>query len=260
MTRSVIINDPDAAKSDWQRWASQNAPRTPWEKFAGTVFDPSPGEHVGIIGPTGQGKTTLQNAILPFFPFVAVFATKPADKTMEKLIDNKGYLRLDKWQGLNPIDTPRRIIWPDASRLDSVETQKAEFSRALQRIFREGGRPKDNPVGWAVAIDETWYFTNIIGEPLPKQIKLFLLQGRSLGISLIAASQRPKWIPLEVYSQSTHLFFFRDRDDSNLQRISEINHEDKRMIRDTVSNLETHQVLYVNTRTGRMARTRTPAP
>lgn len=237
---------------------AQIAPRKPWEQFVKHDFKPEPGEHVGIIGPTGQGKTVLQNNILPFFPFVAVFATKPADDSMETLIESRNYVRLAKWVRLNPIDVPRRVIWPDARRIDAVGKQREVFADAFDKAFREGGRPKNKPVGWAIAIDELWYMTNVL--KLDLQVKMVLLQGRSIGVSLIAATQRPKHIPLEVYDQSTHLFFFRDNDENNLERIAGINVREKRLMRDIVANLDAHQVLYVNTRTGKMIRTRTPPP
>lgn len=237
---------------------STQVPRIPWDRFY-KIFDPTPGEHLAVFGATGQGKTALLTRLLPKFPFVAAFATKPADNTMEALIDVHNYIRLARWTRLNPIDHPRRVIWPDASRLDSVELQTEVFGRALDMIFREGGRPKNHPVGWAVAIDELWYITNMLG--LGKQIKLFLLQARSLGHSLAVATQRPSQVPLEVYSQSTHLFFFQDSDKSNLDRLAEINaRAAASLMRMTIANLEEYQVLYVNTRTGHMMRTRAPAP
>lgn len=248
----------------WQNAIERDAklssltPRLPWDKFVRTVFDPVPGEHVGILGPTGQGKTVLQNNILPFFPFVAVFATKPVDNTMDELIREGNYVRLNKWYQLNPIDSPRRVIWPDARSIHSADRQRAVFTDAMEKIFREGGRPAKNPVGWAIAIDELWYFTNIL--KLGTEVKMILLQGRSLGVSLIAATQRPAFVPLEVYDQSTHLFFFRDNDETNLDRIGRINAKDRGLIKNVVSNLDRHQVLYVNTRSGAMARTHAPKP
>lgn len=248
----------------WQNAIERDAklssltPRLPWDKFVRTVFDPIPGEHVGILGPTGQGKTVLQNNILPFFPFVAVFATKPVDNTMDELIREGNYVRLNKWYQLNPIDSPRRVIWPDARSIHSADRQRAVFADAMEKIFREGGRPAKNPVGWAIAIDELWYFTNIL--KLGTEVKMILLQGRSLGVSLIAATQRPAFVPLEVYDQSTHLFFFRDNDETNLDRIGRINAKDRGLIKNVVSNLDRHQVLYVNTRSGAMARTHAPKP
>lgn len=242
----------------WNSALANQVPRKPWDRFW-REFNPNPGEHLAVFGATGQGKTVLMQSFLPKFPFVTAFATKPSDLSMESLIQHDGYVRMARWMRLNPIDHPRRVIWPDATQLDSVDVQAEVFGRALDLIFREGGRPKNKPVGWAVAIDELWYITNMLG--LGKQVKLFLLQARSLGHSLVVATQRPSQVPLEVYSQSTHLFFFQDSDRSNLDRLAEINaRASAALTRMTIVNLEEHQVLYVNTRTGQMMRTRAPAP
>lgn len=233
-----------------------HAPRVPWDDFVRDVFNPSPGEHVAVIGPTGQGKTLLQRHILPKYQFTVAFATKPQDLTMDRLIERDGYVRLSRWYSLNTIDHPRRVIWPDATRLDSVDRQKEVFRDAFDKAFREAGRPKENPIGWAIAIDELWYICNVLS--LSKEVKIFLLQGRSIGHSLIVATQRPSQVPLEIYDQSTHLFFFRDNDRNNLDRLSSIQARDSALVRLVVANLDTHQTLYINTRTGQMVRTRVP--
>lgn len=234
----------------WDSKVAVEAPRVPWDDFIRNQFHWRQGEHVGIIGPTGQGKTTLINALLPHQPYVVVFATKPFDKSMDHLINSGGYHRMDKWETLSVDRFPKRVLWPNATKLDAIPTQKAVFTDALRRIYVEKG--------WAVVIDEGWYFTNIFN--LETEIKTYLLQGRSLGISLVFATQRPAWVPLEVYDQSTHLFFYRDNDERNLNRLAGISYRSSSLIRYIVSNLEQYQFLYINTRTGEMCRTRAPAP
>lgn len=242
---------PVRVDNDTRRLAamSTQAPRIPWDEFRRDVFRWKAGEHVALIGPTGLGKTTMLLNVLPMHPFVTVFATKPRDKTMTALIQNEGYVRFDAWpNGLDAVQYPRRVIWPDASRLDSKVLQKQVFGDAFARIYREGG--------WTLALDETWYVDDIL--KLGEEIKTYLLQARSLDISLLSAFQRPAWVPRELYSSSTHLMFWRTNDETDLKSLSGIGFRSASLIRDVVSDLEMYQVLYINSRTGFMCRTRCP--
>jgi energy-coupling factor transporter ATP-binding protein EcfA2 len=238
----------DTTDVRWLARVSTDAPRVPWDRFQERVFTWRRGEHVALLGPTGQGKTFLMRALLPLHPFVTVFATKPRDDVMENLVSRNGYQKIERWGSYPVKDMPRRVLWPDATRLDSVQIQKDVFHDAFGRMFREGG--------WTVVWDETWYLTNVLR--LEMDVRVFLLQGRSLEISCLAATQRPANVPLEIYDQSTHLFFWRDNDDRNLTRLREINARGGRIVKSIVMNLEPHQVLYINTRTGQMVRTRVP--
>lgn len=226
----------------------EEAPRLPWDKFLRDVFVWRAGEHVGLIGPTGLGKTTMLINLLPLHPFVVVFVTKPKDRVMQALVERQGWHKMEKWVGLDPLQFPHRILWPNASTLGSDTYQAAVFHDAFAKIYREGG--------WTIAIDELWYMDNVLH--LDRDIKTYLLQARALDISLLMATQRPAWVPVEVYSQSTHLMFWRNNDETDLKRISGIGWRSADLIREIVANLEEYQLLYVNTRTGVMARTRCP--
>jgi len=225
----------------------------PWDAFTKRTFRLKPGQHVGVIGPTGQGKTTLVINILPMMPYVTVFGFKPRDKTLDQLMRRNGvgggrYARIPRWVNRDADLMPRRVLWPDMTRLDATRHNRGHYLRALEEIYLDGA--------WSLYLDDLWYMANHL--KLDHEVKVYLTMFRSLEGNLIVSSQRPSWIPLEVFDQSTHLFFLRDNDETNLKRISGISYRSARVVRDTVANLEEFECLYVNTRTGFMCRTRAP--
>jgi energy-coupling factor transporter ATP-binding protein EcfA2 len=232
----------------WYAQLSTEAPRIPWDVFLRDHFNWKSGEHVAFIGPTGLGKTTMLIRLLPLKPYSVVFATKPKDMSMDSLIE-AGYVKIERWQSLDPKQYPKRVLWPDATHLDSVIQQKKVFHDAFGMIYREGG--------WCVAVDETWYVDNIL--KLEMDIKMYLLQARALGISCVLSTQRPAWVSREIYSSSTWLFFWRTNDEDDLKSLSGIGYRSANLIRNAVAGLDAYQCLCVNTRTGKMVRTRCPA-
>lgn len=224
------------------------APRMSWDDFMLYEFDWQQGQHIGLIGPTGSGKTTLALAILPIRKYIVVLATKPKDSTLSQFGKKNGFKRYSEWQEVDADLSPRRLVWPDAKSLYSAVNQRRHFQMALQQIYREGN--------WCVYVDELWFIIHHLR--LELEMRTYLQQARSNGISLVAATQRPAFVPLEVYDQSTHLFFWRDTDERNLSRISGISWHNSKHVKTLVAGLDPHEVLYVNTVTGRMLRTTAP--
>lgn len=224
------------------------APKVDWDEFMTYIFDWQQGQHVALIGPTGSGKTTLALSILPLRKYITVLATKPKDSTLSQFGKSNGFKRYAEWPTLDADLSPRRLVWPDASSLYSAVNQRNHFQRSLAQIYREGG--------WCVYIDELWFIIHHL--KLELEVRTYLQQARSNGISLVAATQRPAFVPLEVYDQSTHLFFWRDNDERNLRRISGISWLNANYIQALVSTLERHEVLYINTVDGLMFRTIAP--
>lgn len=228
---------------------TESVPLVPWDEFV-PRFKWVQGEHVGLIGPTGAGKTNLAFWLLPMRTYVTVLATKPKDTSLDKFGKRNGYKVLREWTKATAKQMPRRILWPNARSLNADIEQQRVFTDALGSIFVQGG--------WCVYIDELWYVGTVLN--MTRIVKKYLQQARSTGISLVVSSQRPAWIPVEVYDQSTHLFFWRENDERNLSRISGIGWLSAKLIQHTVARLPKYHVLYVNTRTGDMMITRPPKP
>lgn len=211
-------------------------PQVPWEEFP-THMRWQQGEHVTMIAPTGEGKTTLARELLPLRDFVMVLATKRRDKVLDQF-KNDGYVVTKKppkaWQ-------ERVIVYPpfpkDSSQL--FAKHRAVFKEALLAAYANGG--------WTVYADEVRYLCGRLG--LADLFELLLLQGRSLGATVVASTQRPRHIPLEFYDQPTHLFFWRDSDAGNMKRIAEIGGTiDRAQIMARLPQLPQYQFIHVNTR------------
>lgn len=235
------------------------APVVEWDDFMKYVFDWQQSQHVALIGPTESGKSTLQFGILPKRKYVTFFATKPRDKTLDAFADKAGYVRIEDWpptKGRMPKrvvtaeEMPRRLLWPDATQMtpQTMEHQREVFLRAFHDIYGSGG--------WCVVWDEFWMMCSILG--MEREARIMLQQARSNDISFVIGAQRPSRIPLEVFDQTTHLFFWRDNDEANLKRMGGIGWMSANEIRYFVANLQPYQVLYLNTRRGWMYRTTAP--
>lgn len=230
---------------------SRSLDRVPWETFKAERFPWHQGEHVTMIGPTGAGKTTLALDILDRRSWVCALATKPRDRTMDTLVRRHGWKLARTWRDV-PAPAHRSglrvVLWPPYRTPADQADQAVLIDAALREMFAAGG--------WCVFADELFYLTRMLG--LGPVLEAVWTQGRSIGLSLVGSTQRPRHVPLLAYDQATHLFLWRDNDEQNLRRLAGLNGLRAGVIRATVAQLPRHDVLYVNTRTGDMCITRAP--
>lgn len=205
------------------------------------------GEHVLVIGPTGSGKTTLLLQLLPRRRYVVFLATKPRDDVAETLIRDQGYRRTKSWPPGRMGE--RWVLQPPIDSTDQVPAQAAALQTALRKLYLAGG--------WAVILDELQYLVDIARAD--GLLKLLWHQGRSLKLTIVAGSQRPAWVPVIAYSSATHLFLFRTPDQRDMERYRDIAGQvDPKTIIEAVKQLRPHETLYVNTRTGDLAKFMAP--
>lgn len=218
-----------------------------WSEFD-HLWEWEQGQHITMVGPTGSGKTTLETAILPRRDYVVFLSTKRIDSTQDKL-RGMGFKTIHSVKELNPDVAPLAILrppWPeDATAKQLKDLHASIFGEALMSIFRQGY--------WTVVMDEARYLTHDLG--LAAEAQLLWLQGRSLKISVVAGTQRPRWIPLEAYDQATHLFFWKDTDRQNVDRVAELAGLNRREVQDIVPRLAKHEMLYANKDTDELVTT-----
>jgi hypothetical protein len=129
---------------------------------------------------------------------------------------------------------------------DIVATQAKEYYQALNKIWTIGY--------FCCVFDEVRYICENL--KLRRYIELYWQQARALKISVVAGAQRPAFVPVMMFDQATHLFFWCDNDELNLKRIGGLGATNSKLVREIVSQLPTRTVLYLNTRTGDMAQTK----
>lgn len=145
------------------------------------------GQHIGVIGRNGTGKTYLISKLVQLRQYVVIFRTKPDNNKFPGFDIVRKASAMEHWR------SERLLLEPD------YEQQAIEGYRMLDRAWKDGG--------WTVVIDENWYSEKMLG--LRDFIVKLLTQGRSKDISVVVGMQRPVDISRFSLSEITHLFCFR---------------------------------------------------
>lgn len=202
------------------------------------------GEHVILIGANGTGKTVVNRHLLRYRAkrkgYMCGFATKPYDEELLDIIKTQHFLRVKDNNNWSATSYPRLLLWPDAGDFTDMGKQRYLFRKALQGMWKAGR--------WTAMLNELRYLTEHL--KLKQELNTLYLQARASKFSLTAETQRPRNVPLEAFSQSTHDFFAACRDDEDLKRISGIGNADTKLIRNTVQSLKQFEFCYVNAKTG----------
>lgn len=201
------------------------------------------GEHITLIGPTGRGKTELLIKLIEDHPWVVFLGTKQTDATQSRLVEELHYREISSPHELN-MEVSRKFLFRPPFPKASAEQLKAAHRNAFRQLIMRAYRQE----GWTIAVDELRYICRFLG--LSDEMELIYLQGRSQGSSVTGGTQRPRFVPLEAYDQATHLFFWKDPDRSNLERVAEAAGLSRQLVLQVVPELGHHDAFYVNTVTG----------
>lgn len=203
------------------------------------LWVPDQAPHHSIVGQTRSGKTYLVTRGL--FPLVR------DDKVL--IIDNKGgdptlagygkpVREIPKYRRLSDERRPREN-WFHLLVHDDRDRARDQVAKALDEAYREGG--------WTIYADETRALTDPRSPGLGLQPLLdrIWLRGGSHGVTLIAATQAPRWVPSSFYDQCAFVWVSRIRDRRAHERVMEIGSMTREHI-PTISALRKRQWLYMD--------------
>ena len=176
---------------------------------------------MSFVGPTGSGKSVLGVCLAQILGSrkardkrparVTIFATKPRDRTISAL----GWPTIKDWPP--PYGQEHVVVWPKSSDPQTAAIRKRQVIAPIMRsIYQEGGQ--------TAYVDEAAYFEERppSGLGLASLMGEFWLSARSLDLTLIAGTQRPRNVSRAMWSEPTWLFVFRVHDLDDLKRVGEI--------------------------------------
>lgn len=232
----------------------------PLDEFIADYFAPALGEHVALVGPTGCGKTTIGVQLLAAATAQhrgtrgVALVMKPhkgpksrgrratGDPTVSRLVARYGGKVIRRWP---PPPVPWRrepafwALWPPhtADPAQDKPAHQEVMREALQDTYRRGD-------SW-VFCDEAAGLSEDL--ELDDEMKQTLQRGRSMNAGMLLATQRPRYVPRSMFTESKHFFLWRMNDTAEYERLREIGGGklDRRAMVDTLSGLGKHECLYL---------------
>lgn len=214
----------------------------PWSVLAPRFMNVwEQGQHVGVFGRTGTGKTTvavqvLQDRYRRRDGHILALGTKLRDPVLTGL----GWPIVREWPpDYEHIQGRRIIFWPPyGSAYGDKKKNAAAFARALDWALQRGG--------WTVYLDEAIYFTETLR--LRSILDEYWNTARSANVTLVATSQGVTWIPRAMRTQLSWIIVFQVRDEETRMDVARVAGD--RELYGPLSALRGHQFLLVSAESG----------
>lgn len=165
-----------------------------------------PGQHMALIGPTGEGKSTFAVAVLKHRKYVLALDPKGEDETLSK----SGFQRITTWPLPGRIrddiadGKPARLVVGGSVRTPAdMEALTDLMQRVVQGVRAEGG--------WTLYADEFQILADRRMYGLDKEVETLLIAARSRGTSVVTSFQAPAWVPKAATRQATFCVLFPTR-------------------------------------------------
>lgn len=174
------------------------------------------GQHAALIGPTGEGKTTLALGLLQLRRWVLALDPKGMDDTLSR----SGYERITRWPPPARIreqiadGKPARLLVGGPARTEE-ETRQLEdtLADAVGAVRAEGG--------WTLYTDELQVLADRRMMNVTSQIEQLLITARTRGTSVITSFQAPAWVPRAATRQASWVVMWQTAAEDSVKTIGE---------------------------------------
>ena len=175
-----------------------------------------PGQHIALVGPTGEGKTTFAAHILRQRTWVVALDPKGEDETLAET----GFTRVTslplprKMRNAVAEHKPCRIILGGGSRSDRDQA-------ALRKLMSDGIRMVREQGGWTIYADEYQILADLRMFGLGKKVEELLISARRNRTSVVTSYQAPAWVPRAATRQAWGVAIWPTRDRAMIKAVAE---------------------------------------
>lgn len=213
----------------------------------------SPGEHMALIGPTGEGKTTHAVGILGLRKWVLALDPKGEDETLSA----SGYTRvrdlpkegMARFRGKDQAEWRKihkaiedgleaRVLVGGGSRTDAEDLR-------LQQLMRDAIGYSRHSGGWTLYVDEFELLSSQRMFRLGPNIERMLITARRDKTSVITSFQAAAWVSKHATRQARRAVLWPTGDRDMIDAVAASMGRDKHAIREAIDELPKFHTLTI---------------
>jgi hypothetical protein len=230
----------------------------PWDQFLRYMaWSWAPGQHIAMIGPTGEGKTTFAAGLLDLRKYVLALDPKGEDDTLGA----SGFERVSHLPGQRLGLVWRLRHWGAARQWDRIHQDIAEGKRARvivggpSRTLEQDAANQDlmgrtfayarEAGGWTVYVDEFELISSIRMFNLGQRVERMLISARSDGTSVITSYQAQAWVSKHATRQARFAVMWPTGDRDMIKNVAQAMGRDWRQLAAAVDELPPFHVCVI---------------